>query len=123
QLGIALLSMSVGAMLAMPATGWLIRQWGNVLVIRAAATFLCAALPLLPLAPTMPSLMLALFLFGICFGLLDVSMNTHAVAVEERGARPIMSSFHAIYSIGGLVGAASAGVIAGRGIGAFPHLL
>jgi MFS family permease len=123
QLGLALLSTSVGAMLAMPATGWLIRRWGNVLVIRAAATLLCASLPFLPLAPTMLSLMLALFLFGICFGLLDVSMNTQAVAVEERFARPIMSAFHAIYSIGGLVGAASAGAIAGLGIGAFPHLL
>lgn len=122
QLGIALLSMSVGAMVAMPTTGWLIRQWGNALVIRAAATLLCLSLPLLPLAPTMPALMLALLLFGTSFGLLDVSMNTQAVAVEERYQRPIMSTFHAIYSLGGLAGAASAGIIAGLGIGAFPHL-
>lgn len=122
QLGIALLSMSVGAMLAMPTTGWLIRQWGNVVVVRAAATLLCLSLPLLPLAPTMPWLMLALFVFGINFGLLDVSMNTQAVAVEERYQRPIMSTFHAVYSLGGLAGATTAGLIAGQGIGAFPHL-
>jgi MFS family permease len=123
QLGLALLSLSVGAMLAMPTTGWLIRQGGNVLVMRAAATLLCLSLPLLPLAPSMPLLMLALFVVGINFGLLDVSMNTQAVAIEERYARPIMSTFHGIYSVGGLIGAGSAGIVAGMGIGVFPHLL
>jgi fucose permease len=123
QLGIALLSMSVGAMLAMPTTGWLIHRWGNVAVVRTAATLLCLSLPLLPLAPSMPWLMLALFVFGISFGLLDVSMNTQAVAVEERFGRPIMSSFHGIFSVGGLVGAATASVMAGRGLAPFPHLL
>jgi fucose permease len=123
QLGLALLCASAGAMLAMPTTGWLIRQWGNILVIRAAATLACAMLPLLPLAPSMSALMMALFIFGISFGLLDVSMNTQAAAVEARYGRPLMSSFHGVYSIGGLVGAASASAIAGLDIPVFPHLL
>ncbi len=123
QLGIALLSMSIGAMLAMPSTGWLIHRWGNALVVRTAAMLLCCALPLLPLAPTMPWLMLALFVFGINFGLLDVSMNTQAVAVEEHFGRPMMSSFHGVFSVGGLTGAAAAGVLAGQGLAAFPHFL
>ncbi len=75
QLGVALLSTSVGAIIAMPTTGWLVREWGNPRVLCVAATVLCASLPLLPLAPSMPLLMLALFIFGIGFGLLDVSMN------------------------------------------------
>jgi Na+/melibiose symporter-like transporter len=123
QLGIALLSTSVGAILAMPATGWLVQRWGNPRVIQLAAVALCAALPLLPLAPSMPLLMLALFVFGIGFGLLDVSMNVQAVAVEEGYRRPIMSTFHGVFSIGGLIGAASAGLIAGAGVAPFPHLL
>src|SRR5215207_2781785 len=123
QLGFALLSTAVGAILAMPATGWLVREWGNPRVVRAAATTLCVALPLLPLAPSMPLLMLTLFIFGIGFGLLDVSMNVQAVAVEERYGQPIMSTFHGVFSIGGLVGAATAGLIAGAGTLPFPHLL
>jgi fucose permease len=67
--------------------------------------------------------MLALFIFGIGFGLLDVSMNVQAVAVEERYGRPIMSTFHGVFSIGGLLGAASAGLIAGAGVAPVPHLL
>jgi fucose permease len=123
QLGVALLSTSVGAILAMPATGWLVQKWGNPRVVRVAATALCATLPLLPLAPSMPLLMLTLFIFGIGFGLLDVSMNVQAVAVEEGYGRPIMSTFHGVFSIGGLLGAATAGLIAGAGVSPFPHLL
>ncbi len=123
QLGLTLLCLSFGAILAMPSTGWLIRKWGNPLVMRTAATGLCLSLPLLPLAPSMALLMLALFVFGIAFGLLDVSMNVQAVAVEERHGLPIMSSFHGVFSVGGLLGAASAGVVAGLGVAPFPHLL
>jgi fucose permease len=123
QLGFTLLSTSVGAILAMPATGWLVRQWGNPRVVLVAATLLCATLPLLPLAPSMPLLMLTLFIFGIGFGLLDVSMNVQAVAVEEGYGQPIMSTFHGVFSVGGLLGASSAGLIAGAGVSPFPHLL
>ena len=123
QLGISLLSTSVGAILAMPATGWLIREWGNPQVMRVAATVLCVSLPLLPLAPTMPLLMVSLFIFGIGFGLLDVSMNVQAVTVEVGYTRPIMSTFHGVFSIGGLLGAAIAGVVAGAGVAPFGHLL
>ncbi len=123
QLGISLLSLSLGAMLAMPTTGWLIRTWGNRRVMQAAATLLCLSLPLLPLAPTMPLFMLALLVFGIGFGLLDVSMNVQAVAVEDRHGLPIMSSFHGVFSVGGLAGSASAGAIAGLGVPPVPHLL
>src|SRR5687768_2924439 len=123
QLGVALFSTSVGAILAMPATGWLVQKWGNPRVVRVAATALCATLPLLPLAPSMPLLMLTLFVFGTGFGLLDVSMNVQAVAVEEGYGRPIMSTFHGVFSIGGLLGAATAGLIAGAGVPPLPHLL
>ena len=84
ELGLSLLSLSFGAILAMPTTGWLIQRWGNPLVLRVAAAGLCLALPLLPLAPTMPLLMLSLFVFGIAFGLFDVAMNVQAVAIEQR---------------------------------------
>ena len=85
QLGVALLSTSVGAILAMPATGWLVQEWGNPRVIRVAAT----ALRVFAAAtgPSMLLLMLALFIFGIGFGLLDVSMNVQAVVVEGLGVR------------------------------------
>jgi len=62
-------------------------------------------------------------LLGATNGALDVSMNAQAVAVEERYGRPIMSSFHAAFSFGGLAGAVLGGLVAARGIAAAPHLL
>jgi hypothetical protein len=47
----------------------------------------------------------ALLVLGLGNGALDVSMNTHAVQVEARYGRPIMSAFHAVYSVGGLLAA------------------
>ena len=123
QLGVALLGTSLGAIVAMPATGWLVRQWGDAAVMRAAATLLCCALPLLPLAPTLPLLMLALFVLGVGSGLVDVAMNTQAVAVEKGYGRPLMSGFHGVFSVGGLAGAAVAGGAAALDVAPFPHLL
>jgi fucose permease len=66
-------------------------------------------LPLPLLAPSFPVLLAAFVLLGTGIGALDVSMNAHAVLIEERYWRPIMSSFHGLFSLGGLVGAALAG--------------
>lgn len=123
QLGIALLSMSIGAIVAMPSTGWLIQRWGNAAVLRTAALTLACMLPVLPLTPSMLWLMAALFIFGMSFGLFDVSMNTQAVALEERLHRSIMSSMHGIFSIGGLLGAAVAGLMGSRNVDVRIHLL
>src|SRR5262249_51145506 len=60
------------------------------------------------LAPSVQALFAALVAFGACNGAMDVAMNAQAAAVERRSGRPIMSSFHGLWSIGGLVGAATA---------------
>lgn len=122
-LGVALLGTAVGALVAMPATGWLIARWGSRRVTTASALALCAALPLPALAPSLPLLVPALVLLGAGNGVLDVSMNTQAVAVERRYGRPIMTAFHGLFSTGGLLGATVAGIVAGNGIGPARQLL
>jgi fucose permease len=82
----------------------------------------CAVLPLPLLAPDFALLLAAFVLLGIGIGALDVSMNAHAVLVEERYGRPIMSSFHGLFSLGGLCGAALAGGAMTVGLPAAPHL-
>jgi predicted MFS family arabinose efflux permease len=123
QLGLALLGASAGAIVAMPATGAFIRRWGSRQVTDRATLLLCLVAPWLALAPTMLLLLLTLFLFGACYGVADVAMNAQAVAIERRYARPIMASFHGVFSVGGLVGAATAGMIAALGIAPAPHLI
>ena len=120
-LGLALLCLAFGAVLAMPVSGWLASRYGSHRITQFAALLCCTFLPLLALAPTAQILMLALFAFGAVHGGFDVAMNAQAVAVEERYRRPIMSSFHALWSLGGLVGAAIGSGIAAVGIHPFAH--
>jgi len=112
-LGLILLALGAGGILAMPLAGGLVARHGSRAVSVTAGLGFAAMLPLLPLAPSGLSLALALFLFGATGGLMDVSMNAHAVAVEARGRRPIMSSIHGLFSLGGLLGAgATTGLLA-----------
>jgi len=110
QLGIVLLSMAVGAVLALPLAGGLISRFGNRRMTAIAALGFCLALPLPIISPHVGLLALSLMLLGACNGTLDVSMNAQAVEVERHYQRAILSSFHGLFSLGGLVGAGVAGL-------------
>jgi fucose permease len=114
--------MAVGAVMALPAAGWFVGRFGSRRMTSLAAIGLCVALPLPILSPTVPALSLSLLLLGACNGTLDVSMNAQAVLVERRYGRAIMSSFHALFSLGGLVGAGIASVAIWLGAGASEHV-
>ena len=121
-LGLALLGSAVGALAAMPTTGWFVARLGSRPVVGVTALLLCVSLTLPALAPNLALLVISLVMLGASNGVMDVSMNAQAVAVEKRYGRPIMSSFHAAFSLGGLAGAAGGGVVASLGVGALPHL-
>lgn len=122
-LGLVLLAMAAGAVAALAASGALVRRFGSRRVTRAAAVGLCLALPLPVLSPTVALVAVALLVLGACNGALDVAMNAQAVAVERRHARPIMSSFHGLFSTGGLAGAAVAGLATWLGASARGHVV
>jgi MFS family permease len=123
QLGLVLLAMAAGAVVALPTAGRLIGLVGSRVVSAVAALALCLAMPLPVLSPSLPVLVAALALLGACNGLLDVSMNAQAVAVEQRAGRPIMSSFHALFSLGGVAGALLAGAAMAVGVEATAHVV
>ena len=123
MLGLVLLCSAVGALLAQPTVGWLIRHVGSRRMTTLMAIAFCLS-PILPgLAANTLALMAALFVLGACSGGLDVAMNAQAALVEQGYARPIMSSFHGIWSIGGLGGAALGGLIASQRVPVGTHLL
>ena len=123
QLGLALLGIAAGALVAMNLSGFLSTRFGSRSVTTIAALCLCAILPLLALVPTLPALVATLLLFGASSGSMDVAMNTQGVAVERRYGRPILNSFHACYSLGGLSGALASGLIASLGLAPLPQFL
>src|SRR5262245_45975505 len=122
QLGLVLLTMAIGSVLSLPLTGWLVGRFGSRVMTSVAGLGLCLALPLPIISPTVAVLTMALALLGALNGALDVSMNAQAVAVEARYQRPIMSSFHGLFSLGGVVGAAFASATMGLGVGHGWHI-
>jgi MFS family permease len=110
-LGFVLFAFAVGAVLSMQLAARLTRRLGPANATRAATLLFGAALPLPALAPDFATLAVAAFALGAANGLLDVTMNGHAGGVERRWGAAIMSSFHAAWSAGGLVGAAIGGAL------------
>jgi len=108
-LGLCLLCMAAGALVSMPVTGHFLDRLPSASLTRWTTLVFCLMLPL-PLLATGPYMLAAiLFVFGASTGAMDVSMNAHGVAIQEQLDRPVMSSFHGGWSVGGF---ASAGVVA-----------
>lgn len=107
DLGALLLLLGLGALISFPLAGRLSDRFGAVRVTRSIAVALLTSIIFLGFAPTLPLLGAALFLFGMCHGSMDVTMNSWASEVEKHMGRPVMSSFHAMWSLGAGLGAAS----------------
>jgi hypothetical protein len=121
QLGLALLFATLGGLLAMPLAGWVVAREGSRVTAQLTLIGSGLFLPALALAPSLPLLALALVAVGGAAGSLDVAMNAHGLEVERRHGRPILSSFHAGWSFGGLAGAGSGAVVAWAGVDPLPH--
>lgn len=106
-MGLLLLCLGLGSVLTMSATGALSAKFGSRPIIILGGLGISLLLPLVAIADSTPTLGAALFLFGAALGSLDVAMNVHAVDVERASGRPLMSGFHALFSIGGFAGAMS----------------
>ena len=123
ELGLVLLGTGVGVLVALSLAGGIIGRFGSRLVTVAGAIAMCVFLPLLALAPNAITLWAALFLFGMAISTMDVAMNDQAVMVEQRSNKPLMSSFHASWSIGTLTGALLGAGIAWLSLGSLPHFI
>ncbi|MFF3415987.1 MFS transporter [Streptomyces sp. NPDC002698] len=115
-LGGLLVLLGLGAFTGMQVAGPLTDRFGARVVVPAGGVLCGASLVLPGLAHDPWTLAGALLVFGFCNGCLDVSMNAHAVHVEKAYGRPVMSGFHATFSVGGVIaslvgaGAATAGL-------------
>ena len=125
QLGLVLLAIAVGSVLALPTTGAAINSWGTVRVVRigaAAATvgMLAAALGL---GHVLPLTVGGLFLYGVGIGVWDVAMNVEGAEVERGLLRTIMPRFHAGFSGGTVVGALVGALLIELSVPAVAHLV
>jgi len=119
-LGLLLLCLGAGSILAMPLAGAVAGRLGYRRVLTAAACVTLLSFPLLTVMTSAPGLAAVLFVFGAGLGSIDCVINMQAIVVERGSGRPMMSGFHALYSLGGIAGAG--GVSGLLGLGATPPL-
>jgi hypothetical protein len=112
ELGLTLLSSAVGAVCAIPFVGRFVSLYGSRRVTAISSVAFCFSLVLPGLAVNAATLGVALFAFGATAAAMDVSMNAQGVEVEKRLAKPTMSRFHGMFSLGGMVGAGIGGMVA-----------
>lgn len=122
QLGFVLLAMSMGGLVTMPLTGFVIVKLGSRKLTTLMLFIFISFCPFLAFMPAYVALLVMAVLIGMSTGALDIAMNAQAIIVEDGLKKPIMSSFHAIFSMGMLVGAATASGFIGLGADVMTHL-
>ncbi|CAN7612898.1 MFS transporter [Rhizobium leguminosarum] len=111
ELGLMILVFGVGSLVMMPIAGAQIAKHGSRVVVQVLAVCMLPLLLALTLAPNVLTGAISLFLFGGFIGAMDVAMNANAVSVEKSMRRAIMSSCHAFWSLGGLIGSGLGGIV------------
>ncbi len=122
EFGSVLFAMPIGSLMALPLAGFAVDKFGSRRIMLLACCFYLFAMPFLGLANFGWQLAIALFFFGFGGDLLNISMNVQAVGVEKAQNRSFMNFFHAVFSVGFMVGAALGGLFAKINIAPIYHL-
>ncbi|MEE2715863.1 MAG: MFS transporter [SAR324 cluster bacterium] len=120
-MGFALLLPAIGAIAMMLTTARLIQRFGSRILTVLGCLLLLSAVPVVTVVPTMALMTPFLLAVGMGNGMMDVSMNAQAAAVEQGYGRPLMSSFHAAFSLGTLLGGGIASVVLGWDVTPLQH--
>lgn len=116
DLGLLLLLLGAGAIVMMPVSGILAHRYGTRIVIWYAAIIMALTLPTLLIISSPIWMGLAIFIFGSAIGTVDVAMNAQAVQVQNSLGKPVMSSLHGLFSVGGLFGSLGIGFLMKMGL-------
>lgn len=122
-LGAALFALPVGLVIGSFGAERLVDRVGSAPLVRACGVGGCLVTIAPGLAHNLAGLVIALLAFGAVFGMLDVSQNSQGVRVEAEYGRPVMTSMHACYSLGAIIGSLAGGAFAWAGVGPLPSLV
>src|SRR5918998_1282153 len=123
QVGLALMALAAGALVAFPITGRLVDTRSSAFTVLFFALVMLLSLPLLGIAPHLLLLILALLFFGFGNGGMDVSMNAQGIEVERLAGRSIINSLHGCFSLGAFAGAAIGAGVAQLDVPPLVHFL
>jgi MFS family permease len=122
-LGLVLFSLPAGLFLCLPFSGWIINYFGSKKIVIITGLIYTGLLLLIGLSETITQLVAVLFAFGFFSSLLNIAVNTQAAGVEQAYSKPIMASFHGMWSLAGFTGAAIGTIMMGYGIEPVYHFL
>jgi MFS family permease len=122
-LGTMLFTTAIGALVAMPLTGWLSTRYGSGLLVIYAGFFFCCVVPCIAFSPYIWLGRMSFFMTGFFSGAMDITMNAQAVLVERLYKKTMMSSFHAAFSIGMALGAGTGALFANYHLPLQHHLV
>lgn len=123
QLGTLLFCIALGSMASMPFAGWLGSKFGSDKIVTIMSLLFCVAIPLVAISQNEWIIRLSFFFLGAASGSMDVTMNGQAILVERLWGRIIFSSFHAVFSIGMAIGAATGGIFSNFRVPLLSHLI
>lgn len=123
KLGSLLMGLPIGSMVSLPIAGYLLTKYKSKAICVIAIILYILIMPLLGLISSSYQLFFGLFAFGMAGDLLNIAMNTQVVSIEEKLEKTIMSSFHAIFSIGLMLGAIIGGFLTKISLNPFHHFV
>ena len=123
ELGLLLFALPAGLITMNPFTGKIVAKLGEAQTCFWAAVALCLCICIPINAPNVPVLAIGLYLVGLCNALINVAMNTCATNIERADGISIMSSCHGMWSLGGMVGSAIAGVVIALHVAPSLHIM
>ena len=115
ELGTVLMGLPLGSLVSLPLAGWLISKFNSRIICILAVFLYILVIPIIGFSRSSYSLFACLFFFGIAGDILNIAMNTQVVALEAKMNKIIMSSFHAIFSIGLMLGSLIGGFLSKQG--------
>ncbi|TXE12454.1 MFS transporter [Algoriphagus aquimarinus] len=105
QLGTLLLFLPLGSVIGLPIAGWAVHRFGSRSVVMFGSFAYAMTLPLIGLAPTTWFLIPVLILYGMLGNVMNISLNTQALGLEDEMGKSILASFHGLWSLAGFTGA------------------
>ena len=120
---LAMLASGVGALAALAYAGRIVGRWGPRVIAAVMGCVSCAAVAALIATPHNAVLLAVMLVYGSFGSLFDVSLSSEASEIERQTGRPLMSGFHGMFSVGGMVGAGFGSVAPSLGLAPQGHLL
>ncbi len=123
ELGSILLVMPISAFIGLPISGWLVNKFDSRLPLIIGVIFQCCFLVMIAIANTTWQLATTLFLFAFTNRVIGISINTQAIVLQKLFTKKINGSFHALWSVGGIVGVGFSTIIIPLGFSLLTHYM